>query len=108
MEYGRTAFFCASRNGHKEIVQMLLETTDIDINQQDKLGLSVLMLASLNGHKEIVRIFLEKNEIDVNLPVKIKKKNLSGRFAEYPNDILQLDLREFKSTSQFEQHVQSQ
>jgi ankyrin repeat protein len=54
----------SSENGHKEIVQLLIEK-GIDINQTDEDGRNALHWASANGHKEIVQLLIEKG-IDIN------------------------------------------
>jgi ankyrin repeat protein len=65
--YGDFALITASINGHKEIVQMLLQDKNIQINQQDEDGKTALILASMKGHKEIVQILLRDENIDINL-----------------------------------------
>jgi ankyrin repeat protein len=65
-EYGRTALMWASREGHKQIVQMLLQDKNIEINQQDEDGYTALMLASINGHKDIVQMLLRDKNIQIN------------------------------------------
>jgi ankyrin repeat protein len=62
-----TALTAASENGHKEVVQLLLDNKDIDVNKPEyMLGRIALMLASLNGHKEIVQLLLQHKYINVN------------------------------------------
>jgi ankyrin repeat protein len=62
-----TALMWASRNGHTEIVEILLRNKDIDVNLQDKLnGWTALMWASGKGHTNIVRMLLQHKNIDVN------------------------------------------
>ena len=48
----------ASKNGHKEIVNLLLEK-GIDINQTDEYGKNALHLASWYGHIDIVQLLIE-------------------------------------------------
>ena len=68
----------ASENGHKEIVNILVEQEGIDINAKDKVYFNdflfqnniwnffkifetALMYASSNGYSEIVKILEDKN-----------------------------------------------
>ncbi len=56
----------ASEQGHKEIVQMLLQDKNIQINQQNNRGLTALMCASKYGLKEIVQMLLRDKNIEIN------------------------------------------
>ncbi len=56
----------ASRDGHAEIVKMLLAKDNIDINHQDEVGYTALIHASKWGHLEIVKMLLEKDNIEIN------------------------------------------
>ena len=60
---GSTALMWASRNGLKEIVQLLLKNECIKVNQQNNDGRTALMLASFAGHKEIIDILLKHKDI---------------------------------------------
>jgi ankyrin repeat protein len=60
-----TALIEAIRNGHKEIVQLLLKHTDIDVNQNPSMT-TALIVASGIGQKEVVKLLLEHKDIDVN------------------------------------------
>ena len=62
---GETALMKASQNGHKEIVEILLEN-GADVNVKNRDNWTALMWASWNGYKEIVEILLE-NGADVNV-----------------------------------------
>ncbi len=55
---GRTALMLAVRNGHKEIVQVLLAIPEIDVNVADKYGDTALIMAAKGGQTEIVKILL--------------------------------------------------
>ena len=54
---GRNALHFASRQGHKDIVQILIEK-GIDINQTDNFGQNALHLAFENGKIEIIQILI--------------------------------------------------
>jgi len=53
---GRTALHDASEQGHKEIVEMLLQVEDIDVMIMDDGGFFAAMIASGEGHDEIAQI----------------------------------------------------
>ena len=61
---GRMVITWASWNGHKEIVEKLLNN-GVDVNAKDNWGYTALQLASSNGHTKIVAMLLEKGA-DVN------------------------------------------
>ena len=63
--YRTSSLWKAAERGHKEIVEMLLEG-GADINQKDNHGYTALMNASCYGHKEVVEILLQ-NGADVNI-----------------------------------------
>jgi ankyrin repeat protein len=60
----------ASREGHYEIVEFLIEK-EIDVNQQNDDGQNGLHYASRRGHSKIVKLLIEKG-IDVN---KLRKED---------------------------------
>ncbi len=67
---GYTALIEASENGHKDVVQLLLQTlqdadTDISatINHANKSGRTALIHASHNGHTEIVQHLLQALQV---------------------------------------------
>ena len=67
---GRTAFSISCENGHRGIVQFLLnlESANIDLNAKDVNGWTAFMLACEKGHKDIVKLFLGQpnGKIDLN------------------------------------------
>ena len=61
---GETALMDASREGHVEIVQAILDK-GTNVNAKDDWGRTALMLASQKGHKDHVELLLAKGA-DVN------------------------------------------
>ena len=55
-KYRMTALICASQKGHKDVVQLLLDNSDIDLNVRDNTGSTALMIASQRGYQDIVKI----------------------------------------------------
>ncbi len=66
---GVTPLWTASRNGHTEIIKLLL-TASADVNAADKTyGFTPLLIALLRGHTEIVKLLLTA-KADVNSSLK--------------------------------------
>ena len=67
---GGTAFMWACRNGHKDIVQLLLDhhsDPNIDLNAKDNFGCTAFMNACKNGYKDVVKLLLDHSKrIDLN------------------------------------------
>jgi ankyrin repeat protein len=61
-----TALSLAAREGHSEVVKMLLEKDGVDMNKANSRGYTPLSLAARSGHTEIVKLLLEKDGVDVN------------------------------------------
>jgi len=57
-ETKQTPLFSAGNRGIAELVAMLLDSGRVDVDCQDKFGLSVLHYASRNGHTAVVRQLL--------------------------------------------------
>ena len=64
-KYGDTALMLASQNGHKDVVQLLLEKNAI-VDIQNKYGMTALMKASSRGDKKMVQLLLDHGA-DINL-----------------------------------------
>lgn len=72
--YGGIAVIPASERGHVEVVQELLEHSDINVNHINNLGWTALMEAIVLGsggekHQRIVELLI-KHGADVNIPDK--------------------------------------
>ena len=63
--FGSTALILASKRGHKEIVQLLLQHKDSDVKRKDIERRTAVMVASSKGHKEIVQLLLDHKELQV-------------------------------------------
>ena len=57
-EYEDTALMLASRNGHKDMVEMLIKA-GAEVNAKNKREETALMLASRNGHKDMVEMLIK-------------------------------------------------
>lgn len=53
----------AAREGHMEIVRLLLNQSQIHIRLPDEDGLTALMFAASEGHVEVVELLLERPEV---------------------------------------------
>ena len=76
-ENGATALMWACLNGHKAVVQLLLDHSErIDLNARTKSGWTAFISACENGHKGVVQLLLDRSKrIDLNARTK------SGRTA---------------------------
>ncbi|WP_339048225.1 ankyrin repeat domain-containing protein [Candidatus Mesenet endosymbiont of Phosphuga atrata] len=70
---GKTPLHYAAKNGHEEIVKLLLKN-GADVNAQNKYDLTALELANKAEHKGIVKLFFQhevelrlKNRVDINV-----------------------------------------
>ena len=54
-----TAFIWACSKGHKDVVQLLLENSNIDLNARNNRGDTAFMIACVLGHKDVVQLLLE-------------------------------------------------
>ncbi|KAF2463916.1 ankyrin, partial [Lindgomyces ingoldianus] len=55
----RTALHWAAENGHKRVVQLLVER-GAHTAEKDYIGRTPLRIAAENGHKAIVRLLIDK------------------------------------------------
>ena len=65
---GNTPLLWAAKNGHDEVVELLLCRKDIDPDRPDNKSDSPLSWAAENGHEGVVRLLLERDDVDPNRP----------------------------------------
>ncbi|OAA55165.1 Ankyrin repeat-containing domain protein [Cordyceps fumosorosea ARSEF 2679] len=58
--YGRTPLFWAATQGHKDMVELLLDH-DAQVNSKDRSNLTALHIAITSGHKDIVSVLLDRS-----------------------------------------------
>ncbi|MBQ3526920.1 MAG: ankyrin repeat domain-containing protein [Akkermansia sp.] len=64
--YGETPLYWAARDGHTEIVKLLLAAPGIEVNKAHMYGETPLYWAAFYSHTEIVKLLLAAPGIDVN------------------------------------------
>ena len=85
MKDGRSALYKASKNGHTEVVRLLLEAADIEVNAKDNTVASPLYMASQEGHTEVVTLLLEATDIDINAKDEVRAQNaLQREWGNFP------------------------
>lgn len=72
----KSALLTASDEGHKEVVQILLEQS-ANVNAESELCGNVLSVASAKGHKTVVQLLLGKG-VNVNAESKLFGSALPG------------------------------
>ena len=71
--FGWTPFMWACKNGHKDVVKLLLDNSErIDLNARNNFGTTAYMQAWYNGHKDVVKLLLE-NLVEKNIDVNVRK-----------------------------------
>ena len=66
---GGTAFMWACLNGHKDVVQLLLDNSEknIDLNARRASGCTALMYACIYGRKDVVKLILDNSDRNIDL-----------------------------------------
>ena len=62
---GATPLHMAARDGHQEVVQLLIEAGS-ELNKATKFGATPILVAAQNGHKGVVQELIKANA-DVNI-----------------------------------------
>ena len=60
-EYRNTPFMYACFYGHKDVVQLLLENSNIDLKARDYRQYTAFMIACERGHKDVVHLILNNS-----------------------------------------------
>ena len=63
---GNSPLAWAAKNGHEEVVKILLDREDIDPNKPNEESQTPLFLAACNGHERVVRLLLGRDYVDPN------------------------------------------
>ncbi|BAE65011.1 unnamed protein product [Aspergillus oryzae RIB40] len=66
--YGQTPLVLAVRHGHWDIINIILDDSNVDPNLSDDDGRSPLSIASQLGYSSVVEKLLSTGETDLNLP----------------------------------------
>jgi hypothetical protein len=82
---GRTPLFFAVRNGHLEVVRLLLARDDVDVNSQ-----SPLSCAAAYGHLEVIRLLLARDDVDINKTDRCGRSPLSYAAADENLEMVRL------------------
>lgn len=66
----RTPLHFAAENGYYKVVQVLLNSRQLDVNARDQCGSTALHDAARGGHMVVVNLLLSKADIDINIEDK--------------------------------------
>ena len=89
--FGVTAFMFACENGHKDVVQLLLEYSGrIELNARTNGGWTALMWACYNGQKYVVKLLLDHSDIDLNITDNAGRTALMIASQRRYQDIVQI------------------
>ncbi|QYS94840.1 ANK_REP_REGION domain-containing protein [Trichoderma simmonsii] len=88
--HNATPLLYAARNGHKDVVRLLLAANNIDPDTRDNRCRTPLSYAAINGHKDVVRLLLATNNIDPDTRDKSCRTPLSYAADKGYMDIVKL------------------
>ena len=71
MPDGTTALMMACKNGHKDVVQFLLNQSAIEANAIALGGWTAFIWACGGGNKDVVKLFLDRKDIELNAKTDI-------------------------------------
>ena len=86
---GSTALFAASLRGNKAIVELILATSECDVNLERNDGTTPLIIAAQEGHVEVVRMLLTTEQVDVNKANKGRSPLFMACYKQHV-DVVQL------------------
>ena len=74
---GTTALMMACKNGHKDVVELLLNHSNprIDVNAKANNDTTAFIMACKKGHKDIVKLLLERSDIDISAGTETFQEN---------------------------------
>ena len=58
-EKGADALLLAATEGHRDVIEVLLKHSQVDVNREDKFGNTAIMLASYHNHPQCVELLLQ-------------------------------------------------
>lgn len=88
--HGKSALILAARDGHEEIVKLLLQVPNINVNARNIRLETPLMLAALFGRENIVKLLLAMPDININAENNMKSTALMAAAKSDKQNMLKL------------------